>query len=218
MTFLFNEDGRGTAGTVLEVGPCVVVQQRTTARDGYEALQLGFEEVGAFSLTQPLEGHFKSAVETWRRAKERGSHLADDEREALRKVGGWRVVREVRVNRAEDTPVGTELRADLFQVGTTVDVVGTSKGRGFAGGMRRHGFRGSGASHGAKIHRKPASAGATDAARVFPGKRGPGHLGAARTVVQNLKVLHVDPENNVLVVEGGVPGPRGGLVMVSAEE
>lgn len=218
MTFFFAADGTGTAGTVIEAGPCVVVQQKTTERDGYEALQLGFEAVSSYSLTQPLEKHFKKAVENWRRFRERGANLADDEREALRKVDGWRVVREVRVSHAEDTPVGTELRADLFQVGTRVDVIGTSKGRGFAGGMRRHGFSGSGASHGAKIHRKPASAGATDAARVFPGKRSPGHMGAARTMVRNLKVLHVDPENNVLVVEGSVPGARGGLVLVTQEE
>ena len=218
MITFFAADGTSTAGTVIEAGPCVVVQQKTTERDGYEALQLGFEPVSGYSLTQPLEKHFKRAVESWRRIQERKAHLADDEREALRKVEGWRVVREVRVSHAEDTPVGTELRADLFREGTRVNVVGTSKGRGFAGGMRRHGFRGSGASHGAKIHRKPASAGATDAARVFPGKRSPGHMGAARTMVRNLKVLQVDAANNLLVVEGGVPGPRGGLVLVTQAE
>ena len=218
MTFLFKEDGTGAAGTVIEAGPCIVVQQKTVERDGYEALQLGFEGVKAFRLTKPLAVHFKKAVERWCQSQDQEGQLADDEREALRQVGGWRAVREIPVTQAEDTPLGTELRADLFEVGERVDVVGTSKGRGFAGVMRRHGFHGSGASHGSKNHRKPASAGATDAARVFPGQRGPGHLGAARTVVQNLQVLLVDPENHVLVVAGGVPGPPGGLVLITGEE
>jgi len=224
MTYLFNEDGTGTPATVIEAGPCVVVQRKTVEKDGYEALQLGFERVfmkrprhnrkpRRERMTRPLRGHCRKGVEAWRRDHAGGGA---DGREDLRRLAGWRVLREVAVSKDAEPGVGQEIRADIFRVGERVNVAGTSKGRGFAGVIRRWGFHGHGASHGAKIHRKPASSGGTDAARVFPGKKSPGHLGAVRTTVQNLEVLQVDAEHNLLVVKGAVPGPKGGLLMITS--
>ncbi|HIE52102.1 MAG TPA: 50S ribosomal protein L3 [Armatimonadetes bacterium] len=189
--------GEGVAATVLEAGPCIVVQHRTKERDGYEALQLGFGKVKPQRVKKPQVGHFKRA--------------------GLKPEQYCRHLREIRDASPETAAVGEELKVDIFQVGERVNVRGTTKGRGFAGVMKRWGFHGHKASHGAKIHRTPASAGATDAARVFPGKKSPGHMGNARHTVRNLEVLMVDPEHNLLVVKGAVPGPRGGLVVITAE-
>jgi large subunit ribosomal protein L3 len=123
-------------------------------------------------------------------------------------------LREFRLAEGEDYQEGQAITVDIFQPGQRVKVTGTSKGRGFAGAVKRHGFRGGPASHGSKVHRSPQSAGATDAARVFPGKRSPGHMGNERVTVRNLLVRQVDPERNLVVVEGAVPGPRGGLVII----
>lgn len=192
MTRVYDDTGRAIPVTVLEAGPCVVVQRKTAETDGYEAVQLGFEQVQPGKLNQPMLGHFLSRqVEPHRYLCE--FELGPDD---------------------EELETGSTVTVELFDEGQTVEVTGTSKGRGFAGGMRRHGFKGGPASHGSKVHRTPQSAGATDAQRVFPGKRSPGHMGAARTTTKGLQVVRVDPERNVLLIKGSVPGPSGGLVEI----
>ncbi len=211
MTHLYRQTGDRVAVTVIQAGPCVVTQQKTAATDGYEALQLAFEPVLSEAEARELAPE--------QRERRVAKRVNKPQRRHYDKAGvaAHKIMREVLVETA-DVPVGTVLTADLFAEGELVDVVGTTKGRGFAGAMRRHGFKGQGASHGAKIHRKPASAGATDAARVFKGKRSPGHMGNVRRTALNLRVEMVDAEANVIAVSGSVPGPRGGLVMVLGEE
>jgi len=192
MTQIFTEDGRALAVTVLQAGPCVVTQQRTLQQDGYQSVQLGFGDVKPKHVNKPLAGHFKRAgIEPKRTLVE--FRIAD--------LTGWEV--------------GKEIKADLFQAGEVVSVTGTSKGKGFAGVMKRHGFHGAGASHGSMLHRKPASGGATDAARVFPGTKKPGHMGAVRTTIKGLKVLRVDAERNLIVIQGAVPGAPRGLIRIT---
>ena len=212
MTQLFRPAGERVAVTVLQVGPCVVTQQKTAANDGYEALQLAFEPV--------IDDETARGLSPERREKRLAKRCNKPQRRHFEKAGvaPHKVVREIRVDDASETAVGTVLTADLFAPGDKVDIIGTTRGHGFQGAMKRHNFAGQGASHGAKIHRKPASAGATDAARLFKGKRSPGHMGNARMTEQNLVVELVDLEANLLVVRGAVPGPKGGLVMVVAEE
>ncbi|MGD9495925.1 MAG: 50S ribosomal protein L3 [Armatimonadota bacterium] len=194
MTRIYDESGKAVPVTVVQAGPCVVVQRKTTQRDGYEAVQLGFEPVSPGRLNQPQLGHFLT-----------------------RNVEPHRHVREFRVRADEQLEPGSAVTVEIFAEGQLVDVTGTSKGRGFAGGVRRHGFRGGPASHGSKVHRAPQSAGATDAQRVFPGKRSPGHMGAERCTTKGLRVVKVDPERNVLLIRGSVPGPRGGLLEIRAQ-
>ncbi len=194
MTRIFDEAGRAVPVTVVEAGPCVVVQRKTAASDGYEAVQLGFEPLPPTRLNQPELGHFLS-----------------------RNVEPQRYVREFGVGAGEELEPGTQVTVEIFRPGQLVAVTGTSKGRGFQGGVKRHGFRGGPASHGSKVHRTPQSAGATDAQRVFPGKRGPGHMGAERCTTKGLQVVGVDLERNVLLIKGAVPGPRGGLLEIKAQ-
>ncbi len=178
--------------TVVEAGPCVVVQVKTDETDGYQAVQLGFEKVPHSKLSEPMLGHFLSRqVDPHRHLREFGL-LEDD----------------------EGLEPGSAVTVEMFEEGQLVEVTGTSKGRGFAGAMRRHGFKGGPASHGSKVHRTPQSAGATDAQRVFPGKRSPGHMGAERSTTPGLTVVRVDPERNVLLIKGSIPGPRGGLLEI----
>lgn len=212
MTHLFRPTGDRVAVTVLQLGPCVVTQQKTVASDGYNALQLAFEPV--------LDEATQRALAPEQRERRLAKRVAKPQRRHFDKAGvsAHRVLREVHVDEPEAAPVGTVLTCDMFAQGEQVKVTGTSKGRGFAGAMRRHNFSGQGASHGAKIHRKPASAGATDAARVFRGKRSPGHLGAAQVTTRGLVVELVDLEQGLVAVRGAVPGPVGGLIMVYGEE
>jgi large subunit ribosomal protein L3 len=212
MTQLFRPAGERVAVTVLQVGPCHVTQQKTVASDGYEALQLAFEPVIDDETARKLSPEQRERRLTKRVAKPQRRHFEQAG------VAPHRVLREIAVESASETPVGTVLTAEMFAAGELVNVIGTTKGRGFQGAMARHNFSGQGASHGAKIHRKPASAGATDAARVFLGKRGPGQMGHARQTERNLRVELVDPEANLIAVRGAVPGPKGGLVLVLAEE
>lgn len=193
MTRVFDDNGRAVAVTVIQAGPCVVVQRRTTEKDGYEAIQIGFEELPLRKSNMPMTGHFKA----------HGTNPT-------------RYLREFRVSPGDDYREGQQLTVGMFQPGQAVDVVGWSKGRGFAGGVKRHGFRGGPASHGSKVHRAPMSAGATDAARVFPGKRSPGHMGNERVTVKGLTVVGIDPEKHLILISGAVPGPRGGLVLIRA--
>ncbi|AEG16553.1 50S ribosomal protein L3 [Desulfofundulus sp. TPOSR] len=191
MTQIFNDAGQAIPVTVIEAGPCIVVQKKTPERDGYSAIQLGFGEKPERLVNKPLKGHFAKAG-----------------------VRPLRFLRELRVENVEDYQVGQEIKADVFAAGERVDVVGTSRGRGFAGGIKRHGFHRGPMAHGSKYHRRPGSLGAKGPARVFKGRKLPGHYGVERVTVQNLEVVRVDPERNLLAVKGSVPGPRGGLLLV----
>jgi len=191
MTQVFGENGHIVPVTVVKAGPCVVVQRRTKQRDGYEAIQLGFGEMPERRATKPVRGHFAKA-----------------------KVAPMKVLREIRVEDGDAYEVGQTLGADIFQPGDIVSVTGTSKGKGFAGGIKRHGFKRGPMAHGSKYHRAPGSLQSRDAARVFKGRRMPGHLGAARVTVRGIKVVKVDPEKNLLILKGAIPGPRGGIVIV----
>jgi len=191
MTQVFDEAGRAIPVTALRVGPCTVVQRRVPEKDGYSAIQVAFEPVKERRLNRPLRGHFARAG-----------------------VKPARVLREFRVIGNVDYQVGQELKVDMFKPGERVDVTGTSKGKGFAGGVKRWGFGRGPMAHGSKYHRGPGSLQSRDASRVFPGRKLPGHLGAERVTVQNLQVVKVDAEHDLMLVRGAVPGPRGSLVVV----
>ena len=193
MTQVFSDDGRALPVTVLRAGPCTVTQIRTLQRDGYTAVQLGFGEVPAKRLNKPKAGHL-----------------------AVSKASPVRSLVEIRTDDASNYKLGAEITAALFQPGDQVDVVGVSKGKGFAGAMKRWNFSGKEASHGTeRKHRSPGSVNAgTTPGRVFKGKKLPGHLGHERVTVLNLEVVECDPERNLLLVQGAVPGPNGGLVLV----
>ncbi|BAF58501.1 MAG: 50S ribosomal protein L3 [Pelotomaculum sp.] len=191
MTQIFTDTGLAVPVTVIEAGPCIVVQKKTPEKDGYSAIQLGFGAKKERSFNKPMLGHFLAA-----------------------RVRPLRYLREVRVENPETYQVGQEIKADIFAPGEKVDVVGTTKGRGFAGGIKRHGFHRGPMAHGSKYHRRPGSLGAKGPARVFKGRRLPGHLGMERVTVQNLEVVKVDADRNLLAVKGAVPGPKGGLVLI----
>jgi len=194
MTQIFRENGDALPATVLKAGPCVVIQRKTAATDGYEAAQIGLVEHPAPKrLTQALEGHFKRA----------GANPA-------------RFLQEVRLGPgADDVKVGDKVLVDQFTVDERVDVIGVSKGRGFAGFHKRHHFGGGGGAHGSMFHRAPGSIGASAfPSRVLKGMRAAGHMGVDRVTVRNLRVLQVLPEENALVVQGAVPGPDGGYLVV----
>lgn len=193
MTQLWDEAGRLVPVTVLAVGPNVVTQVRSADTDGYAAVQLAAGQIDPRKVTKPLTGHFEKAGVTPRRH-----------------------VTEVRTSDAAEYTLGQEITAAVFEAGQLVDVVGTTKGKGTAGVMKRHGFSGVGASHGAhRNHRKPGSiGGASTPSRVFKGLRMAGRMGHARQTTQNLTVHAVDVEKGLLLVKGAVPGPKGGVVLV----
>lgn len=191
MTQYYTPAGDAFAVTVIEAGPCVVVQTKTKENDGYEAIQVGFGEIPERLVNKPLRGHFARAG-----------------------VKPLRYLREFRVEDASAYSVGQEIKVDIFSPGERVDITGLTKGRGFAGGIKRHGFRRGPMAHGSKYHRRPGSLAAKGPARVFKGRRLPGHYGNERVTVQNLEVVKVDPERNLLVVRGAVPGSRGGLLII----
>jgi large subunit ribosomal protein L3 len=191
MTQIFTEDSRAVPVTVIQAGPCVVTQVKTLERDGYEAVQLAYAETRREKATKPLTGHFQAAG-----------------------VKPHRYVVEMRTTAAFE--LGQEIKADIFEPGEHADVVGVSKGHGFAGVMKRHGFSGLSASHGTqRKHRSPGSIGAcATPSRVFKGVRMAGQMGNDRVTILNLEVVEVDTERNLLLLRGAVPGPAGGLVMV----
>ncbi|WP_409183488.1 50S ribosomal protein L3 [Amycolatopsis sp. VS8301801F10] len=193
MTQVFDEQNRVVPVTVVKAGPNVVTQVRTTDKDGYAAVQLAFGAVDPRKVNKPRTGHFEKAGVTPRR------HLA-----------------ELRTTDAETYEVGQEITAEVFEAGTTVDVTGTSKGKGYAGVMKRHGFKGQGASHGAQaVHRKPGSiGGCATPGRVFKGLRMAGRMGSDRVTTQGLTVHAVRAEDGLLLIKGAVPGPKGGLLFV----
>jgi large subunit ribosomal protein L3 len=193
MTQVWDAEGRMVPVTVVQAGPCVVTQIRTTERDGYDAVQLAFGAIDPRKVNKPTAGHFASAGVTPRR------HVV-----------------EVRTGDAGDYTSGQELTAETFEAGQTVDVVGRTKGKGTAGVMKRHGFGGLGAAHGTqRKHRSPGSIGAcATPGRVFKGLRMAGRMGAVRQTTQNLVVHAVDAERGLLLIKGAVPGPRGAIVLV----
>ncbi|WP_019136326.1 50S ribosomal protein L3 [Cellulomonas massiliensis] len=193
MTQVWDEAGRLVPVTVVEIGTNVVTQVRSAEADGYAAVQLAFGQIDPRKVTKPLKGHFEKAGVTPRR------HVA-----------------EIKTSNAAEFSVGQELGADVFAAGQLVDVVGTTKGKGTAGVMKRHGFAGVSASHGShRNHRKPGSiGGASTPSRVFKGLRMAGRMGNVRQTTQNLTVHAVDAERGLLLVKGAVPGPKGGVVLV----
>ena len=191
MTQVFTEDGTLIPVTVIEASPNVVLQLKTAETDGYEAVQLGFEDVKEQRATKGEKGHCAKAG-----------------------TGPKRFVREVR-DADMDVKVGDTVGVDIFAPGETVDVIGTSKGKGYAGAIKRHGQHRGPMTHGSKFHRHQGSNGACSSpSRVFKGKGMPGHMGAVRVTVQNLEIVRVDAENNLLLVKGSVPGPKKSLVTI----
>ncbi len=193
MTQLFLADGALVGVTVLEAGPCVVVQRKTADRDGYESVQLGLvDPKAAKRANKPARGHHEKAG-----------------------VPPTRALREFRLEAGADLKAGDRVLVDLFSGVRKVDVIGTSKGKGFQGVMRRHNFSGGASSHGSMFHRAPGSIGASAfPSRVVPGMRGPGHMGDVRVTVKNLEVVRVDLERNLLLVKGAVPGAVGARVLI----
>jgi large subunit ribosomal protein L3 len=191
MTQVFDDSGRAVPVTVVQAGPCQVAQVKRTETDGYAAIQLAFGE--AKKTNKPLAGHLGKAKLTSAR------HLV-----------------ELRVEDVSEYSLGYEIKADIFEEGALVDVIGVTKGKGFAGGMKRHNFKGLSASHGTQAkHRSPGSIGAcATPGRVFKGTRMAGHMGHVRVTTLNLVVIKADPERNLLLIRGAIPGPKGGLVMV----
>lgn len=196
MSQVFAENGDLIPVTVVETKPNVVVAVKTVESDGYNAIQLGYGEVKEKHLTRPVKGQFEKAG-----------------------VDPVKYLREVRTDDASSYTVGQTLAADIFAEGEIVDVIGTSKGKGFAGTIKKYNFRRGPESHGSKNHRQPASLGARmsgGGGKVFKGKKLPGRMGGVRVTVQHLQVVRVDTARNLMLVKGGIPGPKGSLVMVQA--
>lgn len=193
MTQIFNENGLSIPVTVIEAGPCTVVQKKTVESDGYNSLRIGFAEVAERKLNKPDRGLFSKV-----------------------KVTPRKYLREFRVENCDRFEVGQDIKAgEMFQAGDRVDVSGISKGKGFQGTIKRFGQSGGKESHGSMYHRRVGSMSAnTNPARVFKGKKLPGHMGAVKVTVQNLDVVKVDAERNLLLVKGAVPGPKGGLLVI----
>ena len=194
MTQIFDENGKGVPVTVVEAGPCTVVQKKTVESDGYVAVQLGYGDISAKKVSKPAKGHFDKAD-----------------------VAPKRTLREFRLDDISAMNVGDILKADVFAVGDRIDVVGTSKGKGYAGAIKRWNQHRLRESHGTgPVARHAGSMGSCSTpSRVFKGKRLPGHLGAERVTIQNLKVVKVDAENNLIAIKGAIPGPKGSVVCIS---
>ena len=195
MTQIFDEMGKVIPVTVIEAGPCVVTQKMTVEKEGYEAVQLGYEEVAEKYISKPEAGHLKKNG-----------------------IGMLKHLKEFKLENAAELNVGDILKADVFTAGDKVDVTGTSKGHGYAGVIKRHGAQRTPTSHGGgPVHRHAGSMGSgTDPSRIFKGKIGAGHMGVDQVTVENLDVVQVDPELNMLVIRGAIPGPKGGLVYVKS--
>ena len=194
MTQLFDENGSFIPVTVIEAGPCVVVQKKTAENDGYESVQIGFGEVSDKHVNKPMKGHFVKSD-----------------------VAAKRTLREFKLEGVAGMNVGDIIKADVFAIGDKVDVSGTSKGKGFAGTIKRYGNRSLKATHGTgPVARHAGSMGANSTpSRIFKGKKMPGHMGAERVTIQNLDVVKVDAENNLIALRGAIPGPKGGYVYIT---
>ncbi len=193
MTQIFDEAGKVIPVTVVEAGPCVVVQKKTVDNDGYAALQLGFGDVKVQRMNKPMKGHFDKAD-----------------------VACKKILKEFRFEACDTLNVGDIIKADTFTVGDIVDVSGTSKGKGFAGAIKRHNQHRLKETHGTgPVHREAGSMGACSSpSRIFKGKGMPGHMGAEQVTVQNLEIVKIDEENNLIAIKGAVPGPKGGIVCI----
>ena len=190
MTQIFDETGKVIPVTVIEAGPCVVAQVKTVETDGYNAIQLGFEDVKESKLNKPERGHFAKAG-----------------------LANQKHLREFRVEDFEDLTVGSEIKADAFEAGDKIDVQGTTKGKGFQGVIKRHGQSRGPMGHGSMYHRRPGSMGPTSTpGRVFKGKKLPGHMGRVTVTIQNLDVVKVDMDKNVILIKGSVPGAKGAIL------
>lgn len=190
MTSSFAPNGRLVPVTVVQVGPCVVTQVKTQEKDGYKAIQLGFDETPAEKLNKPISGHLKKATDK-----------------------GYRVLKEFRAETVEDLEPGAIVDLDIFSIGDKVTVTGTTKGRGFQGTIKRHGFSRGPETHGNRNHRKPGSIGNSAwPAKVIRGKRMPGHMGVDTETVKNLTVVDIKPKDNLLLLKGAVPGPKTGII------
>jgi len=194
MTQIFDENGKVVPVTVVEAGPCVVVQKKTTDNDGYEAVQIGFGDVKPERVNKPRQGHFKK-----------------------NDVPFKRTLREFKLEDCESMNIGDILKADVFEVGDVIDVSGISKGKGFQGTIKRHGTSRIKETHGSgPVHRHAGSMGACSSpSRIFKGKKMPGHMGTDRITVQNLTVAKVDTENNLIAIKGAIPGPKNGIVCLT---
>jgi len=191
MTRIFDEEGRSIPVTVLEAGPCTVLVKKTVEKDGYQAIQVGFKPAKKNRLNKPAAGYFAQV-----------------------EVAPLKHIRELRVHNTDHYAVGQEIKADIFKAGDYVDVTGISRGKGFAGNIKRHGQALGPRTHGSRYHRGPGSMGAVGPSRVFKGKKLPGRMGGDKVTVQKLKVVKVDAGKNLLLVKGAVPGPRNVLVLV----
>lgn len=197
MTRVFTEDGTVTAVTAVKAGPCPIVQIKDAEKDGYTALQVGFEDIPERLVNKPLKGHMTKAGK-----------------------GLYRTLQEFRVDSLDGYELGQDLTVEMFKAGDVVKVTGTSKGKGFQGVMKRHHFSGLRDSHGAeKVHRSPGSIGnRTQPGRIFKNKRMPGHMGDRRVTIKNIEIFEILPEENVILVKGQVPGAKGGLVMIRKQD
>lgn len=192
MTQIFDENGRVIPVTVVEAGPCVVVQKKTVETDGYDAIQVGFGELREKLVNKPRKGHFAKAGVSLRRT-----------------------LKEFTMEDVANYNVGDEIKVDTFEIGDKVDVSGVSKGKGFQGTIKRWNASRGPMSHGSKFHRAPGSMGAaSDPSRTFKNKRMPGHMGAKNTTVLNLEVVKIMPEKNIILIKGGIPGPNKGTVVI----
>ncbi|TCL66460.1 LSU ribosomal protein L3P [Hydrogenispora ethanolica] len=191
MTQIFTPEGRAIPVTVIEAGPCFVVQKKTSANDGYDAIQLGFGDKKERLTNKPMLGHFAKA-----------------------NVKPAKILREFKVDASENYDLGQEIKADIFSEGEYVDVTGTSKGKGFAGVIKRWNFNRAPMAHGSMYHRRPGSLCATDPARVFKGRKLPGRLGGVKTTTQGLQIAKVDSNRNLLLIKGAIPGANGSFVVV----
>jgi len=192
LTQIFSKDGQLVSVTAIQAGPCCVVQKKTAARDGYTALQLGFGSKKAKKVSKPLQGHCKAAGST-----------------------AFAVLQEVRIPDADTYQVGQDITLSMFKVGDKVKISGTSKGKGFAGVMKRWNFKGGAKTHGSMFHRAPGSIGASaDPSRVLKGMRMPGHMGAAKVTVKNIEVIEIREKENIMLLKGAVPGARNSIVTV----
>lgn len=192
MTQIFDDEGRRIPVTVVEAGPCIVIQKKTVAKDGYNAIQVGFAARDAARANRSLVGHCKAAAQ-----------------------GAFRYLRELRIDNIDQYNIGDTISADIFSVGEIIDVTGTSIGKGYQGVVKRWGFKGGRSTHGSRFHRAPGSIGCSATpARVFKNKKMPGQMGNERVTVQKLKIARVDASDNLLLIKGAIPGSENGLVVI----
>lgn len=194
MTQIFEEAGKLVPVTVIEAGPCYVTQVKTIDTDGYEGVQVAFEDAKESKVVKPMKGHLDKAG-----------------------VSGKRYIREIPGAGIDGIELGQEIKVDIFKAGDKVKVTGISKGKGFAGAVKRYHFHGGDQTHGSMVHRKPQSGGATDAARTFKGSRRPGRMGNQRVTQRGSTVYRVEAFRNLILIKGAVPGATGGLVMIAAQ-